>query len=442
MASQDSKSVPASLMGHFDAGMEGAEPPYHVRTSNFLFVAALFDSEAVEAALPKGLEPKGTNAGFFGCYQAAHGWGLGTFGAFFVALEVAGYDSPDGSSGYLMAEGFYSGRAGPIMHQHYNKRLGPGLVRHWWDQDVVRSEAGPEGRPVVSLALRPDAGPRPPVGTGIHHYLGENSHTEGINLYSVAFSTEFVPAELVEFAFLPGASPLLKSLTPTEVIGTYWLPAMPLTFSAPRLVTAPAALGRAHDAQVGLVDLLSRIGRPAALVNRTGRLLFANREAEGIAHRILRDWSVTTVGGPHRSLLSFVSTVAGDPANPPEPLALEERELGKVVLVQALPVSAAIAGEPAALLLFADPSGSAQVNIAPTLELLGLSKAEAQVAALVGAGRSAREAAEMLDITANTARSTLQIVYEKLGIGKQSELGRIVGRLEVFGANRARSTAV
>ncbi len=131
-----------------------------------------------------------------------------------------------------------------------------------------------------------------------------------------------------------------------------------------------------------------------------------------------------------------------DPTNPPEPLALEERELGKVVLVQALPVSAAIAGEPAALLLFADPSGSSQVNIAPTLELLGLSKAEAQVAALVGAGRSAREAAEMLDITANTARSTLQIVYEKLGIGKQSKLGRIVGRLETFGANRARSTAV
>uniref|UniRef100_UPI0035AD8611 helix-turn-helix transcriptional regulator n=1 Tax=Devosia sp. TaxID=1871048 RepID=UPI0035AD8611 len=68
-----------------------------------------------------------------------------------------------------------------------------------------------------------------------------------------------------------------------------------------------------------------------------------------------------------------------------------------------------------------------------TLELLGLTPAEARLASEVGNGLSPKQAATRLGITTNTARSTLQVIYEKLGIGKQSELARIVTRLEVFG---------
>jgi DNA-binding CsgD family transcriptional regulator len=44
-----------------------------------------------------------------------------------------------------------------------------------------------------------------------------------------------------------------------------------------------------------------------------------------------------------------------------------------------------------------------------------------------------RETADALLITENTARSTLAVVYGKLAISKQSELSRIVARLDGFG---------
>ncbi|MEQ1770014.1 MAG: hypothetical protein ABL879_09255 [Devosia sp.] len=64
------------------------------------------------------------------------------------------------------------------------------------------------------------------------------------------------------------------------------------------------------------------------------------------------------------------------------------------------------------------------------LRARGLTPAEARLAVAVGRGRPVRDAAVHLNITENTARSTLKLVYGKLGISKQSELGHLVARLE------------
>ena len=102
------------------------------------------------------------------------------------------------------------------------------------------------------------------------------------------------------------------------------------------------------------------------------------------------------------------------------------------ILARALPTSAALTGERAALLLFNDPiapAPSAELN----LNLLGLTPAEARIAAQVGRGLTFREAAQVVGVAESTARSTMKAVYGKLGIGKQSELAVIVARLEGFG---------
>lgn len=55
---------------------------------------------------------------------------------------------------------------------------------------------------------------------------------------------------------------------------------------------------------------------------------------------------------------------------------------------------------------------------------------------------SARQAADVLAITENTVRSTLKLVYGKLGIGKQSELARILARLDGFGTPTGRTRSL
>lgn len=65
------------------------------------------------------------------------------------------------------------------------------------------------------------------------------------------------------------------------------------------------------------------------------------------------------------------------------------------------------------------------------LRLMGLTPSEARLGAAVGEGLSMREAGARLGITETTARSVLKTVYAKLNIARQSQLARIVARLEL-----------
>lgn len=64
------------------------------------------------------------------------------------------------------------------------------------------------------------------------------------------------------------------------------------------------------------------------------------------------------------------------------------------------------------------------------LRSMGLTPAEARLAALMGKGLTARSAAQELRISEHTARSTLKQVYGKLGIRKQAELGHFIARVQ------------
>ena len=430
-----------ALLGHADGGPNAAEPPYHVRTVDFMFVLSEYDPDAARRSLPPALQPERDEPGFLALYSAPSGWGITPYTAFFAAVPVQGFDSPDGSRGYMMVEGFYSGRAGPIMHEHYNRRLVPGHSRQWNDGKNWYGEAGPGETSVVDIRLTPLL-PRPdtPLAAGVHHYLGERGDGD-LNIYSVAYSGEFYPVEDVEIEFSPSASPLLQSLQPVAIPYASLLTEAPLTFSPPRPVSVSAAEMATESARLSLLDVLARLGRPAALVARSGRVIFLNGEGEALLGGVvdkghLRTWRRRE----QRDLDRVVETaVEAGPAALSEPIALGTMDRDRPVLAQAIPVSPALAGEPAALILFSDPTGLGTTDPTAALELLGLTRAEARIAAQVGNGMSARGAADVLAITENTVRSTLKLIYGKLGIGKQSELARILARLDGFGTPTRRT---
>jgi DNA-binding CsgD family transcriptional regulator len=199
-----------------------------------------------------------------------------------------------------------------------------------------------------------------------------------------------------------------------------------------------------ESARMSLLDVLARLGRPAALVAKSGRVIFLNGEGEALLGGVvdkghLRTWRRRE----QRDLDRVVGTaVEAGPAALTEPIALSTTDRDRTILAQAIPVSAALAGEPAALVLFSDPTGLGNTDPTAPLELLGLTRAEARIAARVGNGMSARQAADVLAITENTVRSTLKVIYGKLGIGKQSELARILARLDGFGTPTRRTSSL
>ena len=64
----------------------------------------------------------------------------------------------------------------------------------------------------------------------------------------------------------------------------------------------------------------------------------------------------------------------------------------------------------------------------------GLTLAEAKGATLVGSGISPSDAADQLGSAAGTVRVRLKNVFNKLDIKRQSELVRLMAKLEVLGS--------
>lgn len=82
------------------------------------------------------------------------------------------------------------------------------------------------------------------------------------------------------------------------------------------------------------------------------------------------------------------------------------------------------------ILLVRDLLAPSARAVEPLLEPLGLTTAEARVAALVGRGSTPKEAAASLAVGESTVRSQLKSIYAKLGIHRQSELAVLVTRLD------------
>lgn len=64
-------------------------------------------------------------------------------------------------------------------------------------------------------------------------------------------------------------------------------------------------------------------------------------------------------------------------------------------------------------------------------DILGVTLAEARVAALIATRVSPREAAEKLGIKEETARFALKSVFFKSGLSRQSEFSALIGKLPI-----------
>lgn len=108
------------------------------------------------------------------------------------------------------------------------------------------------------------------------------------------------------------------------------------------------------------------------------------------------------------------------------------RDDDRPVFATARPCAPGTGPADAILILVDDLARPSRADVSQGFRLLGLTRGEARVAATVGSGLSPREAAEAIGCAEQSVRSVLKTVFAKLGIHKQSELGRIVVRMEAM----------
>jgi DNA-binding CsgD family transcriptional regulator/PAS domain-containing protein len=204
------------------------------------------------------------------------------------------------------------------------------------------------------------------------------------------------------------------------------------------------AVGRLEQT---LLDALARLECGCLVTDHETRILFANAPA----NRLMGDGLCMAQGRlkpssrEHQGVFaSFMRSALrpGAERDHLEPIALPRPSGRQPLLMQAIPIPARpgnwnMPESAAALVIVIDPEQDAPQAPEQALRLLGLTRSEARLAALIGTGHSRVEAADALGISESTARDTAKQVYVKLDISRQSELVRLVERLAVLKSKRA-----
>jgi DNA-binding CsgD family transcriptional regulator len=176
--------------------------------------------------------------------------------------------------------------------------------------------------------------------------------------------------------------------------------------------------------------VLDQLPHPVIVVDVTLRVLIVQQRARLILERadglsLNGETLVTARPDTTRKLRECVAQVFAS-ANRVSLLLERATGLSGVpVVVLPLPRAAAPCEfPPAAMVVIADPDCTGPTDQQALQQIYGLTRAEAQVAAMLLKGRSLEEAANELCVSLNTVRTHLQRIFSKTDTARQSQLLR------------------
>lgn len=190
--------------------------------------------------------------------------------------------------------------------------------------------------------------------------------------------------------------------------------------------------------------MLDRFDHGVLLLSAAGHVVHANREAQqflsdrdglSVEHGELRAAFPADTRRLRHMLGEADRAARGASLQPRQTLRLPRPDGRPELVVRVLPVAPVVAssfgaGELATIALFVhDPEKDSQPVDELIAEGLGLSPAEAAVAARIWEGDSIGEAAECLGLSPNTVKTHLKAVFEKAGVERQARLVRRIAQM-------------
>ena len=406
-------------------------PPYISILKDLTYISYRADPATAAALLPPGLTPVAGTTITLAIMRAGEGFGLANLGIGFFAIAINEHPAPDTSEAAVCVDAVMSASHAHLAHQHYGPFL-PG------DTEIVLDAEGliharmwaADGSEIVRATLRP-TGPLQPQAAN-DRYLG---HTAGGQLVAAYTSVTGPsrPCEVLSLTIGATASPAVRSLTPQTILFGVHSPELLFCWSAPEPIERLPWDSAGRAGQAALLDILDRQARACAILSPTGTVLHGNAAALQMLDRLpsVRRNPLRLAGAADQArFLTALATCAEQRPDRPDSRFLLATGADRAPLIlHLLPSNPLLAGPGTVLALISDPMDQGMQRDPGLLQLLGLTPGEARIAAAVGAGLPPREAALSLGLAESTVRSSLKVIFDKLGVRRQADLVRIVMRL-------------
>lgn len=188
-----------------------------------------------------------------------------------------------------------------------------------------------------------------------------------------------------------------------------------------------------------LADVLAHLPSGVVVTDAHGMVVFMNRSAEilnGDGLRVERGQLLASMPREQAKLSHLIAAALAPGASPTDirPVGLQRPSLKKPLLLRAIPIRARsdqplpriLLGLDLVLVTISDPERAYQDDFLGALETFGLTRSEAAVAAMLGAGSSPDEIAETRQVSVSTIRTHIRSIYGKLEITRQGELAKII----------------
>jgi DNA-binding CsgD family transcriptional regulator len=260
---------------------------------------------------------------------------------------------------------------------------------------------------------------------GVNRYAAP-SPAGGFGVFSVPFTC---PHSELEDRFVEIIDPSLGLPVPVEVPWGIWCHGTSVTLGEPHPVGELAGAADEERLALEVIEVFSRLGRPGLVIDAERRV----RRSNGPAAQLIETSRLPVRDSVFHPGADGLEVLAGLPhwrGAVSDPFALRGKD--ETLLVQFMRL-----GRDETLVFVDDPAVRAHAAPESALRMLGLTAHESRIAAMVGSGRSPRETAVELGLSPHTVRSALKVVFDKLGVGRQSELARVVMRLETALAARS-----
>ena len=324
----------------------------------------------------------------------------------------------------------------PIFAHNYDRNTLAGEVVFGEDEKGHWTSIVVGGQTLMRVAVRRED--ETVLLDGIDRYIGHDGAGDLVSV-DVSYWGPSKHSRVVEFEVAENAPKAMRAMRPVSQLFSQSLFDFRCIWSVPNQVRSSDSDAVAEKR--ALLSILAATPQAAMLVLVDGTVVHMNPAARDLA-----GGSITRSGGKLRAGLAdqhrldeLLKSVAGEGQAAGDPFRLE-LPLGPAVLAQAFSIDSVGSEQKAVLVFLTDPARPTDRDPRSALELLGLTKAEARIAAAVGIGMPTRKAGEQLGLAESTVRSTLKQVYSKLGISRQSELAGIVTRLSSMAVEPARNS--